>query len=41
MTLVPGTPMSDGTINRTVPVGGTVVAPGAVAVPQERPVLLY
>lgn len=34
MTLVPGTLMPDGTINRTVPVGGTVVAPGAVAVPQ-------
>lgn len=33
MTLVPGTRMEDGTINRTVPVGGTAVAPGAVAVP--------
>jgi len=33
MTLVPGTVMEDGTINRTVPVAGTSVAPGAVAVP--------
>lgn len=33
MTLVPGTVMEDGTINRTVPVAGTAVAPGATAVP--------
>lgn len=33
MTMVPGTLMEDGTINRTVPVAGTAVAPGAVAVP--------
>src|SRR5690606_15979637 len=32
-TLVPGTVQEDGTINRTVPVAGTVVAPGATAVP--------
>ncbi|HHX01437.1 MAG TPA: extracellular solute-binding protein [Firmicutes bacterium] len=33
MTMVPGTVMEDGTINRAVPVAGTAVAPGAVAVP--------
>lgn len=33
MTMVPGTLMEDGTINRTVPVAGTAVAPGATAVP--------
>ncbi len=32
-TTVPGTRMEDGTIARTVPVAGTVVPPGAVAVP--------
>lgn len=30
---VPGTRMPDGTINRTVPVSGTIAAPGSVAVP--------
>lgn len=33
MTMVPGTVMEDGTINRTVSVAGTAVAPGSVAVP--------
>lgn len=33
MTQIPGTVMEDGTINRAVPVAGTVTAPGAVPVP--------
>lgn len=33
MALIPGTMQEDGTINRTIPVAGTVVPPGAVAVP--------